>query len=178
MNTAIPFPAREIKITEWFTEYSNRLLVFVRSKVKNLEEAEDIVQDVWFQLTKMEDISKIELAGAWLFAVAKNRLANFYKKKKNIPFSNIAQNSDENSDNFNQCAADNFSDDALNSSEFWHKLNLVLDSLPIEQKEAFIAHELYDISFKELSETTGESVNTLLARKRYAVLKLREVFGE
>ncbi|MBK6994876.1 MAG: hypothetical protein IPH31_08090 [Lewinellaceae bacterium] len=81
---------RDIKITEWFGQYGRRLLAFVRSKIQDIEVAEDTAQDVWLQLTRQQDLEEIEQIGNWLFTAARNRVTDYYRKKKTVPFSQIA----------------------------------------------------------------------------------------
>ncbi|MBK8778994.1 MAG: hypothetical protein IPO25_16915 [Saprospiraceae bacterium] len=80
---------KEIKITNWFAEYGNRVLRFIKSKIGDLEEAEDISQEVWYQLSRQDELDDIEQISSWLFTAANNRVINFYKKKKTIPFSSL-----------------------------------------------------------------------------------------
>jgi RNA polymerase sigma factor (sigma-70 family) len=176
---------RDSKITEWFGQYGRRVLAFVRSKIRDLEVAEDTAQDVWLQLTRQEDLDEIEQIGNWLFTAARNRVTDYYRKKKTIPFSQIAlensesQNEDaELSDDlvFDHWLEQNLPDAMLETQEFWDELNRALELLPAEQRDVFVAHELNEVSFKKMAEQTGVSINTLLARKRYAVLRLREHF--
>jgi RNA polymerase sigma factor (sigma-70 family) len=176
---------KQSKISGWFSEYGSRLLRFVKSKINNLEEAEDITQEVWYQLSRQDQVDDIEQIGNWLFTVANNRVINFYKKKKSIPFStlenagNDAQGNDEVADadfSFNSWAEENLPSEILESKEFWDLLQRMLANLPPEQKEVFIENEMNDVSFREMSEKSGISINTLLARKGYAVKKLRKEF--
>lgn len=175
---------RQNKIESLFSVYGKKVLKFVRSKVWDLEEAQDIAQDVWLQLSRQEDIGNIEQIGNWLFTVARNRVFNFYKKEKSIPLSKLEfsglDEDDENylveTESFNNWAVQNLPDEILEDKQFWEILHASLDKLPQEQREAFIQNELNDMSFKEMSEQTGVPLNTLIARKRYAVLHLRKEF--
>ena len=178
---------RDSKITGWFAEYGKRVLAFVRSKISDLEAAEDAAQDVWLQLTRQEDLDDIGQVGNWLFTTARNRVTDYYRKKKTVPFSSMAQQSDSGDPSDEDPAGDlvfdywleqNLPDNLLETQEFWDELDRALEQLPTEQREVFVAHELYDVSFRELSEQSGVSVNTLLSRKRYAVLRLREHFEQ
>ncbi len=178
---------RDSKITEWFARYGKRVLAFVRSKIRDLEAAEDAAQDVWLQLTRQEDLEDIEQVGNWLFTAARNRVTDYYRKKKTVPFSRIALSDDvaEEPDAdlpddlvFDRWLEQNLPDTLLETREFWDELNRVLELLPPEQREVFVANELYDVPFREMSGQTGLSVNTLLSRKRYAVLRLREHFAQ
>lgn len=176
---------RDSKITTWFGQYGRRVLAFIQSRISDLEVAEDTAQDVWLQLTRQADLDSIEEVGSWLFATARNRITDYYRKKKTIPFSQLNAESDadtgeENEEDLtlDQWLTDHLPDGLLESREFWDELDRALSLLPPEQREVFVAHELNEVSFKEMSEATGTPVNTLLARKRYAVLKLREYFEQ
>lgn len=177
--------SKQSKISGWFSEYGSRLLRFVKSKINDLEEAEDITQDVWYQLSRQDQVDDIEQIGSWLFTVANNRVINFYKKKKNIPFSkleNTGNNVEGNHEvadvdlSFNSWAEKNLPSEILESKEFWELLQKLLANLPPEQRDVFIENEMNDVSFREMSEKSGVSINTLLARKGYAVKKLRREF--
>lgn len=176
---------KSIKISQWFATYSTRVLRFVRSKIRDLGDAEDIAQEVWYQLSRQDAVEDIEQIGSWLFKVANRRVINFYKKKKSIPFSDMESSGDvagpEEDDHmddlsFNAWAAESLPSEIVESKEFWEQLKNILDKLPEEQRIVFIENELNDISFRELSEKTGISINTLLARKSYAVKKIRHEF--
>jgi RNA polymerase sigma factor (sigma-70 family) len=177
--------SKQLKISGWFSEYGNRLLRYVRSKIKDIDEAEDITQEVWYQLSRQDEIETIEQIGSWLFTVANNRVINFYKKKKSIPFSQFEADiagtqSDEAYDEdeifFNRWSEENLPSDIVERKEFWEILQKLLLQLPPEQREVFIKNELNDVSFREMAEKTGISINTLLARKRYAVIRLKKEF--
>lgn len=178
---------RDSKITEWFGQYGRRVLAFVRSKIRDLEVAEDTAQDVWLQLTRQEDLEEIEQIGNWLFTAARNRVTDYYRKKKTVPLSQIMPESAENQEDetgmvddlmFDHWLEQNLPDTLLETQEFWDELTRALEKLPIEQREVFVAHELNEVPFREMAEQTGLSINTLLARKRYAVLRLREHFSD
>lgn len=178
---------RDNKLTEWFGQYGKRVLAFVRSKISDLEAAEDAAQDVWLQLTRQDDLDSIGQVGNWLFTAARNRVTDYYRKKKPVPFSQMAPESHENQEDedvlsddlmFDRWLEQSLPDALLETREFWDELDRALATLPPEQREVFVAHELYEVPFKELAEQTGLSINTLLARKRYAVLRLRAHFGQ
>lgn len=176
---------RDSKITEWFGQYGRRVLAFVRSRIRDLEVAEDTAQDVWLQLTRQEDLEEIEQIGNWLFTAARNRVTDYYRKKKTVSFSQLslegAENQEENLEGNDELVFDhwldqNLPDAMLESREFWDELSVALELLPDEQREVFVAHELNEVPFKEIARQTGIPLNTLLARKRYAVLRLRAHF--
>jgi RNA polymerase sigma factor (sigma-70 family) len=173
---------RNTQINHWFSDYGKRLTRFVQSRIADLDDAEDLAQDVWLQLLRQTDLDSIEQVSSWLFAAARNRIIDYYRKRKNTPFSALQttddddENDPDNNLSFNNWATDALPDTLLESKEFWEILDRALADLPDEQREVFIAHELYDLSFKEIAAQTGEPVNTLLSRKRYAVLALRKKF--
>ncbi|MCC7465640.1 MAG: RNA polymerase sigma factor [Saprospiraceae bacterium] len=176
---------RDSRITSWFGQYGRRVLSYIQSRIRDLEVAEDTAQDVWLQLTRQEDLDQIEEVGSWLFAAARNRITDYYRKKKTIPFSQLLAEPDEEPGEENdqdlmldQWLTDYLPDTLLESREFWDELDRALSLLPPEQREVFVAHELQEESFKDMADRTGVAINTLLARKRYAVLKLREYFWE
>ncbi len=143
------------------------ILKFVRSKVRDLDQAEDIVQDVLYQLVRAVDASEtIEDMGAWLYHAARNRVIDWYRKKKLEPMTDaIAQTAiAERADG----------ETTLAQEEIWMALMNALAELPEKQRDVFVMHELEGFSFHEIQEITGENLNTLLARKRYAVLALRK----
>lgn len=159
-----------------------RLLGFIRKKVWSDEDAEDILQDVFYQFVYASRFMKpIEKVTSWLFTVARNKITDFHRRKKTEPFSQVLESSFENEEEESFSFLENeFLSDESESPERWfhrnnarNELELVLDSLPEEQREVFIMNELEGMSFNEISEITGESVNTLLSRKHYAVLKIR-----
>jgi RNA polymerase sigma factor (sigma-70 family) len=174
---------REQKVTQWFTDYGKRLLAFISKRVNDVEEAEDIAQDVWLQVSRHPNIDSIEEIGSWLFASARNRVIDNYRKKRPVNMRDMGITNADGEDSspadelyFDQWAEHSLPDRAMETKEFWAELHRVLDTLPREQSDVFIANELYDVSFKEMAEQSGLSVNTLLARKRYAVLHLRDHF--
>ncbi len=160
-------------------EYS-RLLNFIRRRVPDPEDAEDILQDVFYRLVEANRLlMPIEQVTAWLFRVARNRITDVFRKKEPENFSYLViadEGEDDESLQFEDLlpSRDDGPEALFIRNVLLEELKRALSELPKDQREAFIAHELEGRSFKELSETTGVSVNTLLSRKRYAVLHLRE----
>jgi len=169
------------KIQDVFRQERNRLLLFIRQRVKRQEDAEDIVQEVFYELMMMNRLMKpVEHLASWMFTVARNKVTDLYRKKKPLLIDDmIMPKSEEQQENqyllaeimpsVSNRAEDNIMSDAILSS-----LADALDELPSEQRDVFIWHELEDKSFKEIAELTGVPLNTLLSRKRYAVLFLRQ----
>jgi RNA polymerase sigma factor (sigma-70 family) len=168
---------RRQNIIQAFRDYSKRLFYFIRGKVKTDEDAEDILQDVWFQFSNVLETEPIEQTSAWLFRVARNRIIDKYRKKKTESLNDeLIEEDEDGSFNFRDIllASDSNPETEHLRSLFWEQLFSALNELPSEQRDVFIANELEDVSFQELSEMTGEKVNTLISRKRYAVLHLRK----
>lgn len=187
MNIELAQGQRNHRISSWFAQYGKRILAFVRSRIDDLEAAEDVAQDVWLQLTRQDDLDAIGQVGGWLFATARNRVTDYYRKRKNIPFSQLAAPDGDTADPdaetgdgglwFDRWAGEHLPDAILESREFWAALDEALGQLPPEQRDVFVAHELDGVPFRQLAEDSGVPLNTLLGRKRYAVLHLRRYFS-
>lgn len=166
------------RISEAVSRDESRLRKFIRRRVADPRDAEDILQDVFYKLVEANRLlMPIEHVTAWLFRVARNRIMDLFRKKKAASFSDAAMAEDEGE----VLRIEDLlpSPDAGPEALYFRRALLeelaeALDELPSEQREAFVAHELEGRSFKELAAETGVSVNTLLSRKHYAVLHLRE----
>lgn len=159
------------------SRFGKRLLGFIRQRVGNEADAKDILQDVWYQLTTTVDTEPIEQMSGWLFAVARNKIIDRYRKKKPESLDLLLGSaSDGGAPDLAAILLDNSQhpETANLRALFWKTLQEALDELPEEQRAVFVWNELEDLSFKEIAELTGEKVNTLISRKRYAVLHLRE----
>ena len=174
-------------VAQVFTEYRQRLLKFIRSRVRTLEDAEDIVQDVFYQFARVNDLANpVEQTAAWLYRAARNRIIDSYKKKKNIPFSVLADDDDGDddlSDFIDILSADATTPETEALRSFvWETIKNALDELPQAQRDIFIKTEFEGQPVKEIAEETGIPVNTLLSRKHYAVKhlrqKLREIYSD
>jgi len=166
------------RISEVVERERSRLRNFIRRRVPDLRDAEDILQDVFYELVEANRLlMPIEHVSGWLFRVARNRIIDFFRKKKPERFSDLAV-ADEG-DQLLQLEEVLPSPDAGPETLYARKvlldeLELAVGELPEEQREVFVAHEVEGRSFKEIAAETGVSVNTLLSRKRYAVRRLRE----
>jgi RNA polymerase sigma factor (sigma-70 family) len=170
------------RISDVVRREQSRLHNFIRRRVPDPRDAEDILQDVFYELVEANRLlMPIEHVAGWLFRVARNRIIDLLRKKKPESFSdtNVARN--DTDDDSGQL----YLEDLLPSPDagpealyarnvLLDELELAVDELPDEQREVFVAHELQGRSFKEIAAETGVNVNTLLSRKRYAVLHLRE----
>jgi RNA polymerase sigma factor (sigma-70 family) len=166
------------RITEVVKQEQSRLRNFIRRRVPDEFEAEDVLQDVFYRLVEANRLlMPIDHVTGWLFQVARNRITDLFRKKKPENFSDAAvANADEEALRLEDfLPSPEAGPDALYArSVLLDELEDALDELPEEQREVFVGHEIEGKSFKEMSAETGASVNTLLARKRYAVMRLRE----
>jgi RNA polymerase sigma factor (sigma-70 family) len=165
------------QISEVVERQRLRLRNYIRQRVADPSDVEDILQDVFFELVEAYRLMKpIEIAGAWLFQVARNRIIDAFRKKRPQPFADLAVRSEEDEslsiEEFLP-STESGPEAAYARSLLLEELEATLDELPQEQREVFIAHEIDGTSFKKLADETGLSINTLLSRKRYAVLHLR-----
>ena len=157
-----------------------RLLEFIRRRVPSQEDAEDVLQDVFYELVNTYRLMKpVEQMASWMFTVARNKITDRYRKKK--PDSLEGHFAIRAGDDGDSLDISDFLPGNMNSPEtemmreaIMKGLEEALDELPKEQREVFIMHEIEDKSFQEIEQITGANVNTLLSRKRYAVLFLRE----
>jgi RNA polymerase sigma factor (sigma-70 family) len=166
------------QISEIVAEEGSRLRNFIRRRVPDPSDAEDILQDVFYKLVEANRLlMPIDHVTGWLFRVARNRIMDLFRKKKPETFSD-AQVEDEEGELLqieDLLPSPDAGPEALYvRSVLLDELELALDELPDEQREVFVAHELEGRTFKELAKESGVNVNTLLSRKRYAVLHLRE----
>ena len=171
--------SRQIEAT--IDKEKGKLLGFIRRNVPNRDEAEDILQDVLLQFaSSFESIEFIDRVSAWLMRVAKNRIIDSRRKKKPAAFSDVKLRSkgDESGDalSLEEMIPDlgGLPDEVYWQNEFWDEIEDALDELPNEQREVFEMNEFEGMSFKEIAEMKGEPINTLISRKRYAVLFLRK----
>ncbi|HET9838307.1 MAG TPA: RNA polymerase sigma factor [Candidatus Angelobacter sp.] len=170
------------KIAEIVVKERPRLRNFIRRRVPDPSEVEDIVQDVFYRLVEANRLlMPISNVTGWLFSVARNRITDLFRKKKPETFSDHAVEGEEGE--LLQIEELLPSPDAGPEAAYLRNLLLdeleaALEELPAEQREVFVAHELEGRGFKEMAEESGVSVNTLLSRKRYAVLHLRERLRE
>jgi RNA polymerase sigma factor (sigma-70 family) len=163
------------RVTETIARERGRLRNFIRRRVPDTNDAEDILQDVLFELVEACRLPEpVEQVGAWLFRVARNRIIDRFRKKREVQLPSLADDDEDR----------HWLEEALPASTggpeaeyargvLLAELSAAFEELPREQRDVFIAHELDGRSFKDLAAESGISVNTLLARKRYAVLHLR-----
>jgi RNA polymerase sigma factor (sigma-70 family) len=175
--TPDPMLERDRDLTATILRERSKLGHFIRRRVRDPSEAEDILQDVFHEFVQAYRLpAPIEQASAWLFRVSRNRIIDVFRKKRELPLAEVAGEPDDDSEYRLDLALPSYDagpEAVYARSVLLDALQAALDELPVNQREVFVAHELEGRSFKELAAESGVSVNTLLARKRYAVLHLR-----
>lgn len=167
--------AAKNNIIQAIKSYGQQLFGFIRSRVPTAEDAEDILQDVWYQLSNQQ-VNEIESMSGWLHRVAKNKITDTYRKKKETSLDAYA--TDEDDENLH--IADLFLADANDTDTkelqqlFWETLFNALEELPANQREVFILNELEEKTLQQIADMQGENIKTIISRKRYAVLHLRK----
>ena len=176
MTIAIPMAAeRNRNITTTIKAMSKKLFGFIKQRVASNEDAEDILQDVFYQFAGNPE--PIEQTTAWLYKVARNKITDSYRKQK-LPLADDVLPTIESDDDSFDWKDMMFSNESTPETEylrnlFWEELKAALDELPAAQRDVFIQNEIDGIAFKDMAAASGESVATLISRKRYAVLHLR-----
>lgn len=164
-------------ITSTIQQFGKKLFGFVRGKVRSTEDAEDIVQDVWYQLSSLTNINELENVGAWLYQVARNKVTDKYRKKSHESLEDFAYEDAEGELSFKEILLldDSQSPDLQYFKEvFWKELMAGLDELPENQREVFILNEIEDLTLQEIADKQGENLKTIISRKGYAVKYLRK----
>jgi len=164
-----------------FLNEKDKLLGFIRSRVSSVEEAEDILQDVFFQFVSgFETIESLDRVTSWLYSVARNKIIDRYRRDASRPqrtdFEWITGKEDDVPLTLQDILPDldNTPESTLLREAIWDEITDALAELPADQREIFIQNEMEEKSFREIADETGVSINTLLSRKRYAILALRK----
>ena len=181
-KTTVSNNSNQKNLKEWIAKYTPRLKSFIRGQVSSRDDADDILQDVFYQLTKTVDdaMNPIENISAWLYRVTQNMIINAETKKKEVRMPACQEDEDENMLEeisgllFHEDESEDSPETEYLHSLVWTELEEALAELPPEQREIFELTELEGIPVKEISETTGVPVNTLLSRKHYAIVYLRK----
>lgn len=180
MNTSISIEmANKSKnsIASTIQKYSDQISGFVKSRVSNTDDAKDILQDVWFHLSRLTNLDEIESVSGWLYRVARNRITDSYRKKKDEHLEDYLVDSEDGELSFKDILlADDSGDPELSMFKelFWNELSAALDELPPNQKEAYMLNEIEDLTLQEIADKTGVSIKTIISRKGYAVKHLRQ----
>jgi RNA polymerase sigma factor (sigma-70 family) len=172
-------PEQDRRISEVVRRERARLRNFIRRRVSDERDAEDVLQDVFYELVEAYRLMKpIEFASAWLYRVARNRITDLFRRKKPEALGGELLPGDADGESLvleDLLPSPDAGPDAVYArSVLIEELDAALDELPEEQRQVFVAHEIEGRSFKELAQSTGLNVNTLVLRKHYAVIHLRE----
>lgn len=156
--------------------YGKKLFGFIRGRVKSDEEAEDILQEVWYQASNSLNFEEIDSISGWLYRVARNKIIDRYRKKSEEYLEDFAFFDEAGDQHFQEILLSDVNDPELEllRTLFWEALEEALESLPEKQRQVFILNELEDLTLQQIADQTGENLKTIISRKRYAVLKLRE----
>jgi RNA polymerase sigma factor (sigma-70 family) len=164
-----------------FLKEKDKLLGFIRSRVSTVEEAEDILQDVFYQFIEgFNSIQSLDRVTSWLYSVARNKIIDRYRRDASRPqrtdFELLSGKDDDAPLTLQEILPDldNTPEATLLREAIWDEVTDALAELPADQREIFILNELEEKSFREIAEETGVSINTLLSRKRYAIMALRK----
>jgi RNA polymerase sigma factor (sigma-70 family) len=173
--TAMPEPQRR-NSTSVVKDYGRKLFGFIRGKVRSDEDAEDILQDVWYQFSNITNLDEVESISGWLHQVARNKVTDRYRKKTTDSIEDYAYTDDEGELHIREIlsmdVADN-ADMAMFKEVFWEELMKALDELPENQRVVFVQNELEDKTLQEIADETGENLKTIISRKGYAIKYLR-----
>lgn len=157
-------------------QFGKKLFGFVRSRVGSNEDAEDILQEVWYQLLNLGNLSELENVGAWLFQVARNKVTDKFRKKSNSSLEDFLFEGEDGEINFKEIL---LLDDSNNpeltyfKELFWKEMQEALQELPQNQREVFVLNEIEDFTLQQIADKTGENLKTIISRKLYAVKYLR-----
>ncbi len=167
---------RDKRIVEVVQCYSQQLWAYIRARVRSDDDAADIQQEVWLQLTRMTDLDLIERISAWLYTVAGNRIVDYHRKKRAHSASELDIGDDDADEPVEASLFVELKtpEDEMERRRFWDELSGALAELPEPQRQAFIWNEIEGRTFREIAEVSGENIKTLISRKRYAVNLLRK----
>ena len=156
--------------------YGKRLFSFIRSRVKSDEDAKDILQDVWYQLSAIMDTEPIEQLSAWLFRVSRNRIVDKSRKQTTLSLDEMVYEDESGEMIFPAVFMDDdlAADAEMDRAYFMDSLMKALNELPEKQRQVFVLNEMEDMTLQQIADQTGENIKTIISRKRYAVQFLRE----
>lgn len=179
MNTSatIITPVRDNRsIAAVVKNYGKKLFGFIRGKVKTVEDAEDILQEVWYQFSNLTNIEDIESVSGWLHQAARNKVIDRYRKKSTRSIEDFEEMNDDGELHLREILLLDESENpdlAMFKDLFWQELMKALEELPEKQRAVFISNEMEDKTLQEIADATGENLKTIISRKGYAVKHLR-----
>ena len=163
-------------ITTTVKKNQGKLFGFIRNRVSNKEDAEDILQEVWYQLSRIINLDEIENMTAWLYSVTRNKITDWYKKPKELTAEEGLFDGEEGFILRNVLFSDSETpEDKMFKEVFWDQLMKGLDELPANQRDVFIQNELEGMKLREIAEHSNENLKTIISRKQYAVKHLRSI---
>lgn len=182
MNISTQLESQEFEtlFSDIFSAYEAPLSGFIAARVSNENDAEDILQDVWFQLSRTFGQTEIEHVSGWLYQVARRKIIDHYRKHSPELLDDYLLQDDTDASPSQELPQENHEnpETALLQEQFWDTWYQALDALPAAQREVFLLNEWEGITLREIAERTGENLKTIISRKRYAVLRLRDALQE
>jgi RNA polymerase sigma factor (sigma-70 family) len=163
-------------IVQAVKDYGRKLFGFIRGRVNTDEDAEDILQDVWYQFSNTAATQTIEQVSGWLFAVARNKITDRYRKKQPELIDDLSYEDEDGELHFTDILLTDINNPETEHIKniFWEELFTALDELPENQRTVFVQNELEDKTLQQIADESGENLKTIISRKRYAVLHLRK----
>ncbi|OJV48090.1 MAG: RNA polymerase subunit sigma-24 [Chryseobacterium sp. 39-10] len=174
--TYMPQHERESIIAQTVKNYGGKLMSFIRPKVRNTEDAEDILQEVWYQFSNLTNIDDIANVGGWLFRVSNNKIIDKYRKKTTENLEDFVYEDDDGSFSIKDILLLDDSENPellLFRDEVWKQLFTALEELPEKQRIAFVHTEIEGKKLQEVADEQGENIKTIISRKNYAMKHLR-----
>jgi RNA polymerase sigma factor (sigma-70 family) len=168
-------PPRQ-KIVQTVKDYGKRLFRFIRGKVRSDQDAEDILQEVWYQLSHSVNVNEIEQMSSWLFRVARNKIIDKYRRKTPLPLDVPEYDEGEGAFLLKELLLADPTDPETEyfREVFWQALFAALEELPENQRQVFVWNELEEMTLQEIADKTGQNLKTIISRKGYAVKHLRK----
>lgn len=181
MSTVITYDmsekARESKISNTIDKYGKKLFAFIKDKVQLIEDAEDILQEVWYQFSRLSNIDEMESVSGWLYSVSRNKITDLYRKNKSENLEDLRSENEDADYLINDILLADHSANpeiSLFKEMFWDVLFEALDEIPESQKLVFILNEIEDKTLQEIADESGENLKTIISRKAYAVKHLKK----
>jgi RNA polymerase sigma factor (sigma-70 family) len=168
--------AKQQRIGDAVQNYGKRLFSFIRGRVKSDEDAEDILQDVWYYLSSVVDVEPIGQLSAWLFRVSRNRIIDKQRKHKPQSLDDMAYENENGEMSYPETLIADYKnpETEFERAYFREELFAALKELPQKQRDVFVWNELEDMTLQQIADKTGDNIKTIISRKRYAVAHLRE----
>ena len=181
MDAIVPIHMSDVEkenlISSAVSQYGSRLMSYIRPKVKSAQDAEDIMQEVWYQFSNLSNISEIVNVGSWLYRVSANKITDSYRKKKSESLEDFMYEDEDGSFSIKEILlmdTANSPELKLFQDEFWRTLFAALEELPEKQSYVFVENEINDRTLQEIADEQGENLKTIISRKQYAVKYLRK----